>query len=94
MTTRKELFIIKYTELYNNLTKIIHTDFFPDIKTIDFLDLIFLMNFTFKDTTKENFKITIDDLLDIYNIKLDDDIKINKVYPLLFEFIFWYKALK
>ena len=93
MTTRKELFIIKYTELYNNLTKIINTDFFPDIKTVDFLDLIFLLNFTFKDTTQDNFKKTIDDLLEIYNIKLDN-IEINKVYPLLFEFIFWYKALK
>ena len=93
MTTRKELFIIKYTELYNNLTKIINTDFFPDIKTVDFLDLIFLLNFTFKDTTNENFKKTIDDLLEIYNIKLDV-IELNKVYPLLFEFIFWYKALK
>ena len=93
MTTRKEIFIIKYTELYNNLTKIINTDFFPDIKTVDFLDLIFLLNFTFKDTTQDNFKKTIDDLLEIYNIKLDN-IEINKVYPLLFEFIFWYKALK
>ena len=94
MTTRKELFTNKYIELYNNLTKIINTDFFPDIKTVDFLDLIFLLNFTFKDTTQDNFKKTIDDLLEIYGIKLDDDIKINKVYPLLFEFIFWYKALK
>ena len=90
MTTRKELFIIKYTELYNNLTKIINTDFFPDIKTVDFLDLIFLLNFTFKDTTQDNFKKTIDDLLEIYNIKLDN----IEIYPLLFEFIFWYKALK
>ena len=90
MTTRKEIFIIKYTELYNNLTKIINTDFFPDIKTVDFLDLIFLLNFTFKDTTQDNFKKTIDDLLEIYNIKLDN----IEIYPLLFEFIFWYKALK
>ena len=93
MTTRKELFTNKYIELYNNLKKIINTDFFPDIKDVDFLDLIFLLNFTFKDTTNENFKKTIDDLLMIYNIKLDD-IELNKVYPLLFEFIFWYKALK
>ena len=93
MTTRKELFIIKYSELYNNLTKIINTDFFPDINTVDFLDLIFLLNFTFKDTNQTNFKKTIDDLLEIYSIKLND-IELNKVYPLLFEFIFWYKALK
>ena len=39
MTTRKELFTIKYIELYNNLTEIINTDFFPDIKTVDFFDL-------------------------------------------------------
>ena len=90
MTTRKELFTIKYIELYNNLTEIINTDFFPDIKTVDFLDLIFLLNFTFKDTTQDNFKKTIDDLLEIYNIKLDN----IEIYPLLFEFIFWYKALK
>ena len=93
MTTRKELFVEKYELLYNNLTKIINTDFFPDIKDVDFLDLIFLLNFTFKDTTNENFKKTIDDLLMIYNIKLDD-IELSKIYPLLFEFIFWYKALK
>ena len=94
MTTRKELFIIKYTELYINLTKIIkNNDFFPNIKDVDFLDLIFLLNFTFKDTTNENFKKTIDYLLDIYSIKLND-IELNKVYPLLFDFIFWYKALK
>ena len=93
MTTRKELFIIKYTELYNNLTKIINTDFFPDIKTVDFLDLIFLLNFTFKDTNQTNFKKTINDLLEIYSIKLND-IELSQIYPLLFEFIFWYKALK
>ena len=93
MTTRKELFTNKYIELFNNLSKIINTDFFPDIKTVDFLDLIFLLNFTFKDTTNENFKKTINDLLEIYSIKLND-IELNKVYPLLFEFIFWYKALK
>ena len=93
MTTRKELFTNKYIELFNNLSKIINTDFFPDIKTVDFLDLIFLLNFTFKDTTNENFKKTINDLLEIYSIKLND-IELSKVYPLLFEFIFWYKALK
>ena len=93
MTTRKELFTNKYIELFNNLSKIINTDFFPDIKTVDFLDLIFLLNFTFKDTTNENFKKTIDDLLMIYSIKLND-IELNKLYPLLFEFIFWYKSLK
>ena len=93
MTTRKELFTNKYIELFNNLSKIINTDFFPDIKTVDFLDLIFLLNFTFKDTTNENFKKTINDLLEIYSIKLND-IELNKLYPLLFEFIFWYKSLK
>ena len=93
MTTRKELFTIKYIELYNNLTKIINTEFFPDIKDVDFLDLIFLLNFTFKDTTKDNFKKTIDDLFEIYSIKLND-IELSKIYPLLFEFIFWYKSLK
>ena len=93
MTTRKELFVEKYELLCDNLKIIIDTEFLPNLHNYDFLDLIFLLNFTFKDTNQTNFKKTIDDLLEIYSIKLND-IELNKVYPLLFEFIFWYKSLK
>ena len=63
----------------------------PNIEDYDFVDLITLFNYYFLDISDLNYKEKIDYIISLQNeINLTED-ELNIIYPLIYDFIKWYK---
>jgi hypothetical protein len=88
MTTKKSLIIIKYLEVVDKIKLIIGKNIFPDF--IDAIDIIFY--FTYNFMNESGYCQTIDDILEINNIFLDDEL-FEKVCDIVIDFIILLKQL-
>ena len=83
MTTKKKLIIRKYLLMVEQLRKILNLDIFPEF--YDVVDILFYFQYNFMMVPHPPEKI--EDLLEINNIKLDDN-TFGDVSEIIMEFIF------
>ena len=85
---KKEVLIKKYIKMNSDLSEIMDCSFLPPIEDIDILDIILYFKFTFSDLHETQYKQALIDLLYFQNIK---NIDIDIIYPVVYEFIIWFK---
>ena len=83
MVTKKKLIIEKYLLMVEQLRKILNVDIFPEFN--DVVDILFYFQYNFMMVQHPPEKI--EDLLEINNIKLDDN-TFGDVSEIILEFIF------
>ena len=83
MTTKKQLIIKKYLLMVEQLRKILNLDIFPEF--YDVVDILCYFQYNFMMVPHPPEKI--EDLLEINNIKLDDN-TFGDVSEIIMEFIF------
>ena len=93
MTTRKILITNNYLRLCKDIKIKIDKKIMPNIDDYDFVDLITLFNYYFIDINNNNYKEKIN-----YIISLQPELELTKqeldiIYPLVYDFINWYKNL-
>ena len=89
--TKKEVLKKLYNEFYNEINNIVNVkDVFPNLKEMDIIDIIFLLNHYFGMTT--NYKQIVKDLLDVNNIKLDDK-TFELSYVIIEKFLIKFKTI-
>ena len=91
MTTRKILITNNYLRLCKDIEIKIDKKIMPNIDDYDFVDLITLFNYYFIDINNNNYKEKIN-----YIISLQPELELTKqeldiIYPLVYDFINWYK---
>ena len=93
MTTTKILITNNYLRLCKDIEIKIDKKIMPNIDDYDFVDLITLFNYYFIDINNNNYKEKIN-----YIISLQPELELTKqeldiIYPLVYDFINWYKNL-
>ena len=89
--TKKEVLVKLYNEFYNEINNIVNVkDVFPNLKEMDIIDTIFLLNHYFGMTT--DYRPIIKDLLDVNNIKLDDN-TFSLSYVIIEKFLIKFKTI-
>ena len=89
--SRKTHISNNYLKLCKNIGIKIDKKIMPNIDDNDFIDLITLFNYYFIDVNDNNFKEKIDYIISLQNeIKLTE-YELNIIYPLIYDFIKWYK---
>ena len=83
MITKKALIIKKYLLMVEQLRKILNVDIFPEM--YDVVDILFYFQYSFMMVQHPPEKI--EDLLEINNIKLDDN-TFGDVSEIILDFIF------
>ena len=83
MISKKQLIIRKYLLMVKQLKKILHVDIFPEM--YDVVDILFYFQYSFMMVPHPPEKI--EDLLEINNIKLDDN-TFGDVSEIILDFIF------
>ena len=93
MTTRKILISNEYLRLCKQIDNLIDKiSILPNIHDHDFCDILYMFNIYFIDCDENNYKIKINNLLNIGSIELSD-IEKNLIYEPIYEFVIWYKKL-
>ena len=85
---KKEVLIKKYVKMNNDLIALMDCSFLPKIEDVDILDIVLYFKFTFSDINETQYKQAVIDLLYYQNIK---NIDIDKIYPVIEDFIIWFK---
>ena len=93
-TTRKHLIIDKYTKLIDDLEKYTDKNILPVLgDDFDVVELIVYFNYFFMNANSEQeYKVVILDIIDSNNINIEPD-KLNIIFPMIFEFLIWFKSL-
>ena len=93
MTTRKIIITNEYLRLCKQIDNILNKhNILPNIYDHDFCDIIYMFNIYFFDCNDSNYKLKIDNLLNIGCIELSEEEK-NLIYQPIYEFVIWYKNL-
>lgn len=93
MTTRKQLIIEKYGELKTELKAYFDDELFPSLEDIDLCDLVYYVTFTFLGVnTPLQYHGKILELISTNGIKMSDEV-LQKVVPLIIDFVDWLRAL-
>lgn len=93
MTTRKQLIISKYIELTTELKTHFDDELFPSLEDIDLCDLVYYITFTFLGVkTPLQYHGKILELISTNGIKMSDEV-LQKVAPLIIDFVDWIRAL-
>ena len=85
---KKEVLIKKYIKMNHDLRELMDCSFLPTVENIDILDIVFYFKFTFSDIDESQYRQAVIDLLYFQNIKYID---VDKIYPIVHEFIIWFK---
>ena len=93
-TTRKQLIIEKYTTLIDELEKYTDKSILPVLgDDFDVVELIVYFNYFFLSCqTKDDYRMVILDIVDANGINIEPD-KFKIVFPLIFDFLSWFKSL-
>ena len=93
-TTRKHLIIDKYTILINELEKYTPKSILPGLgDDFDVVELIVYFNYFFMScNTEEEYKLVILDIIESNNIIIEPT-SFDIVFPLIHEFLIWFKNL-
>lgn len=92
MSTKRELFIAKYTEIKNQLAEIFvdRKDFLPELIDMPLADLIVLIDAIFyDDNTKDNLR----NIIDMKGFKCSDD-EFEKLLNTVEDFLKWYRNFR
>ena len=93
-TTRKKLIIDKYTTLIKDLELYTPKSILPVLgDDFDVVELIVYFNYFFMNAnSKDEFKMVVLDIIDSNNINIEPD-KFKIIFPMIFEFLIWFKSL-
>ena len=93
-TTRKHLIIDKYTKLINDLEKYTDKSILPVLgDDFDVVELIVYFNYFFMNANSEQeYKVVILDIIDSNNINIEPD-KLKIIFPMIYDFLVWFKSL-
>ena len=93
-TTRKKLIIDKYISLINDLEKYTDKSILPVLgDDFDVVELIVYFNYFFMScNNEEEYRLVILDIIDSNNINIEPD-KFKIVFPMIFQFLVWFKTL-
>jgi hypothetical protein len=93
-TTRKHLIIDQYTKLINELEKYTDKSILPVLgDDFDVVELIVYFNYFFTSCNLEQeYKLVILDIIDANNIIIEPT-SFDIVFPLIHEFLIWFKNL-
>ena len=93
MTTRKILISNEYLRLCKNIDVLLDkTNVLPNINDYEFIDIIYMFNIYFLDCDNINYKVKIDNLINIGSIDLNNT-ELELIYDPIYEFVKWYKNL-
>ena len=91
--TRKIIITNQYLRLCKEIDNILDKhNILPSIDDHDFCDILYMFNIYFMDCTENNYKIKINNLLNIGSIELTN-IEKNLIYDQIYDFVKWYKNL-
>ena len=95
MTTRKEIIIKKYLEFQEKIKLFdINDNIFPSLEEMDVVDILIYFSTTFGCTTDiKEYETYIRDLIIYQKIKIEPE-KLDKVMPLMIQFIDEFKLLQ
>ena len=93
-TTRKHLIIEKYTKLINDLEKYTDKNILPVLgDDFDVVELIVYFNYFFMNAnSKDEYKMVVLDIIDSNNINIEPD-KFKIIFPMIYDFLLWFKSL-
>ena len=93
-TTRKTIIINQYLRMSKDIEIKIDKKIMPNIDdgTDDFIDLITMFIYHFIDVNDDNHKEKIDTIIEMLNIEISLQ-ELNLIYPILYDFIKWFKNL-
>ena len=93
-TTRRIIIIQQYSILKESVNKITpKSHFLPDKDDIDLADFLFLLSYQFMNVkSNEKYAVKIRELLESYSIELDEK-EFCLVFPLIKDFVVWFKQL-
>lgn len=86
--TKKVLIMKKYIELQKLLRNHFEGDLFPDIRSMDVVDIIFYFNLYFNN--KDDYRTPLKKVLDMKCLRVDDD-KFEEIYNIVLPFVQWLK---
>ena len=94
-TTRKHLIIGKYTDLTDNIKKHTNDCILPvlDNDEFDVVELIVYFNYFFTSCeSKDDYRMVVLDIIDANSVNIEPDI-FNRIFPMIFDFLLWFKTL-
>ena len=93
-TTRKKLIIDKYTNLIKDLELHTPKSILPTLgDDFDVVELIVYFNYFFMNAnSKDEYKMVVLDIIDSNNINIEPD-KFKIIFPMIFDFLLWFKTL-
>ena len=93
-TTRKKLIIDKYISLINELEKYTDKSILPVLgDDFDVVELIVYFNYFFMSCeSKDDYRMVVLDIIDSNNIIIEPT-AFDIVFPLIFNFLIWFKNL-
>ena len=92
-TTRRKVLQEKYNELIVNIRKHTNEIIFPSLEDIDLIELIFYFNHFYGSIDENQYRKTTLDILQVKNIVLDES-TFDKIYPIVFDFLVFFKGMK
>ena len=92
-TTRRKVLQEKYNELIINIRQHTNEIIFPSLEDVDLIELIFYFNHFYGAIDENQYRKTTLDILQVKNIVLDES-TFDKIYPVVFDFLVFFKGMK
>ena len=92
-TTRRKVLQEKYNELIINIRQHTNEIIFPSLEEVDIIELIFYFNHFYGSIDENQYRKTTLDILQVKNIVLDES-TFDKIYPVVFDFLVFFKGMK
>ena len=91
MTSRKIILQDKYRNLQSKINQILHNDLFPSLELVSIVDIVYLLNITFKNiNTDREYNVKINNLIDINSYNISQEYR-QLILPDIIEFIKYIK---
>ena len=93
MTSRKIILQDKYRNLQSKINQILHNDLFPSLELVSIVDIVYLLNITFKNiNTDREYNVKINNLIDINSYNISQEYR-QLILPDIIEFIKYIKNI-
>ena len=92
-TTRRKVLQEKYNELIADIRQHTNEIIFPSLEDVDLIELIFYFNHFYGAIDENMYRKTTLDILQVKNIVLDES-TFDKIYPVVFDFLVFFKGMK
>ena len=92
MSNRKEILILKYTGLIQNLSLVgFSPEIFPSLEDVDVVDLLLLFNYYFSSTT--DYEPKVREIAQLQEIHITEE-EYEKGMPIIVNYINWLKLFQ